>query len=133
MSPMARLSPYLGRTGRSLDDLIKPENRPGGDRELTRADPIDPLPFPATAYMVKGRVQDAILGRVRWQPLGCTRSSQRLDGLRFFSKLALVRKLRRSVAAGAVWLWCESRYRADRERPCVTGSAYDCGSARATT
>lgn len=54
---MARLSLYLGRTGRTLDDLIKLENRPGGSRELSVADAVEPLPFPATAYMVRGKVQ----------------------------------------------------------------------------
>lgn len=54
---MARISLYLGRTGRAMEDLIKPDYRNGGDRELPMADVRNALPFPAVGYLVKGRVQ----------------------------------------------------------------------------
>jgi uncharacterized protein (TIGR04141 family) len=54
---MAKLSLYLGRTGRAPSDLIKAEYRDGGDNELPVAETVQALPFPATAYLVKGSVQ----------------------------------------------------------------------------
>lgn len=54
---MARLSLYLGRTGRDLADLIKADYREGGDNELPLAETLQALPFPATAYLVKDKVQ----------------------------------------------------------------------------
>lgn len=54
---VARLSLYLGRTGREPADLIKVDYREGGDNELPPADELQALPFPATAYLVRNKVQ----------------------------------------------------------------------------
>lgn len=51
----ARLNLYLGREGRSRANLLKPDYRPGGDRALTRADAVDPLPFAVEAFVEKQR------------------------------------------------------------------------------
>lgn len=53
---MARLSLYLGRTGRQQLDLIKPDYRPGGENGLPVVTPTQRLPYEATAYLVTARV-----------------------------------------------------------------------------